>query len=201
MKAPYFSLSKLSLTVRFLTVSDIVLTTGLGLFAPFFAVYLTEQIQTENVLTVIGIGASIYLFTRSLGQIPIAYIIDKIKGEIDDFHFLLAGNTIFIIVPILYIFISEPWHLYSIQFVYGIGSALVFPAWLAIFTRHVDKGKEGMEWGMYQTSVDMAGAISAPIGGFIAASYGFSVVMICASVLAVVSSVFIYMVRGDLRSK
>lgn len=201
MKIPHLSLSKLSLTVRFLTVSDVMLSTGLGLFGPIFAVFITQQISTDNVLEVIGIGTSIYLFTRSVGQIPLAYIIDNIKGEWDDFWFLMIGNTIFIIVPILYIFISQPWHLFAIQFVYGLGSALVFPAWLAIFTRHIDKGKEGMEWGIYQTFVDMAGAVSAPIGAFIAAMHGFPAVMICASALAVVSSIFIYLMRGDLKIK
>ena len=69
-----------------------VLGTGLGLFAPIFAVYLTEQINTDNALEVIGVGTAIYLFTRSLGQIPSAYIIDKIKGEADDWKLLFFGR-------------------------------------------------------------------------------------------------------------
>lgn len=195
------SLSGISPTVRLLTVSDAVLTAALGLFGPIFAVYLTDQLASGNALEIIGIGTSIYLFTRSLGQIPLAYFIDKIKGERDDFYILLAGNTIFIIVPLLYLLITEPWHLFAIQFVYGLGAALTYPTWNALFTRHIDKGREGVEWGVYQTTVDMAGAVAAPIGGFIAAFYGFEAVMIFASVLAFVSSVFIYLTRNDLRMK
>lgn len=186
-------------TVRFLTVSDAVLTAALGLFGPIFAVYLAANIQTPNALEVIGIGTSIYLFTRSIGQIPLAYFIDKIKGERDDFYLLLFGNTVFIVVPILYTIISEPWHLFVIQFVYGLGAALTYPTWSAVFTRHIDKGREGIEWGIYQTMADMAGAIAAPIGGFIAAYYGFNAVMYLASALAAISSVFIYITRDDLR--
>lgn len=193
------SLSGISPTIRFLTVSDAVLTAALGLFGPIFAVYLADKITTDNALEVIGIGTSIYLFTRSLGQVPLAYVIDKVKGELDDFYILLAGNTIFIIVPILYLFITEAWHLFAIQFAYGLGAALTFPTWNALFTRHIDKGREGIEWGVYQTTVDMAGAIAAPIGGFIAAYYGFQAVMILASLLAVISSFFIYFTRSDLR--
>ncbi|MCF7815523.1 MAG: MFS transporter [Candidatus Pacebacteria bacterium] len=196
-----FSLSNLSLTVRFLTVSDAVLSVGLGLFGPIFAIYITQQIETENILGVIGIGTSIYLFMRSIGQMPLAIIIDKIKGEKDDFYVLLTGSIIFIIVPILYIFISEVWHLFAIQFIYGLGAALVSPTWLAIFTRHIDKGKEGLEWGIYQTTVDMSGAIAAPIGGFIASLYGFTAVMISASIIATISSIFIFAIRDDLRLK
>ena len=197
-KLPFFSLSQMSLTIRFLSVSDAVLTAGLGLFGPIFAVYITEQITTNNALEVIGIGTSIYLLTRSIGQLPLAYLIDKIKGERDDFYILLAGSAIYIIVPLLYLGISEAWHLFAIQFVYGLGAALVYPTWLAIFTRHIDKGKEGTEWGLYQMLTDLAGASAAPVGAFIAAQYGFSAVMIMASVLALVSSIFIYLIRNDL---
>ena len=194
-----FDFSQLSLTIRLLTVSDAVLATALGLFGPIFAVYLVEQIVTENALEVIGVGTAIYLLTRSLGQMPIAILIDRIKGELDDFYILLAGNTIFIIVPLLYIFVTEPWHLFIVQFVYGLGAAMVFPSWYAIFTRHVDKGKEGFEWGAYQTTVDMASAIAAPIGALIATIYGFSVVLMIAAGLGLISSVFIYSIRNDLR--
>ena len=78
---------------------------------------------------------------------------------------------------------------------------MTFPAWLAIFTRHIDKGKEGMEWGIYKTFVDLGGAVSVPVGAIIASMHGFPTVMICASGLAVVSSVFIYYVRDDLKPK
>jgi len=195
------SLSGISPTVRFLTVGDAVLTAALGLFGPIFAVFIAERISTGNALEIIGIGTSIYLFTRSLGQIPLAYIIDKIPGERDDYYILLIGSCIFFIVPILYLFISEAWHLFVIQFMYGLGAALTYPTWNAIFTRHIDKGKEGIEWGMYQTSVDMAGAVAAPIGGFVASLYGFEAVMICASVFAAISIVFTFLTRKDLRFK
>ena len=196
---PYFG--NVSLTIRLMIVSDAILAAGLGLFGPIFAVYLTGQIETDRVLEVIGIGTSIYLFTRSIGQIPLAYIIDKIKGELDDFYILMAGNIVFIVVPLLYLLITEPWHLFLIQFFYGLGAALTFPTWFAIFTRHIDKGKEGMEWGVYQTMSDMAGAIAAPIGGFIAALYGFSYVLVFASALAVLNLLISAGIKSDLRKK
>ncbi len=192
-------LSEISPTVRFLTASDAILTAALGLFGPIFAIFIANKIPTDNALEVIGIGTSIFLFTRSLGQIPLAYVIDKIKGEHDDFWVLLLGNTIYIVVPLLYLFINQPWHLFAIQFIYGLGAAMTYPTWNAIFTRHIDKGKEGLEWGIYQTANDITGAIAAPIGGFIAAFYGFDAVMYFASITACVSSVYIFFIRTSLR--
>ena len=104
-----FSLYKnINPVIRFLALSNIVTVAAIGLFGPLFAIYLTQKIQTQNIFEVIGLAASIFLLTRSLSQIPIAYLIDKIPGEIDDFWFLFAGNVTYVIVPILYLFVSEP---------------------------------------------------------------------------------------------
>lgn len=195
------ALSNLSPTIRFLTASDAILTAALGLFGPIFAILIANQIQTNNALEVIGIGTSIFLFTRSLGQIPLAIIIDKIKGEKDDFWVLLTGSLIYVLVPLLYLIISEPWHLFTVQFIYGTGAAMTFPTWNAIFTRHIDKGKEGLEWGIYQTINDLAGAVAAPIGGFVASIYGFAAVMYFASGIAAISSFYILMIYNNLLEK
>lgn len=188
-------------TVRFLTASDAVFSAGVGLFGPIFAVYLTEQLPSANALEVIGVGTSIYLFTRSIGQIPLAYVIDKIKGERDDFYFLMGGALIGIVVPLLYLTISEAWHLFLIQFLFGIAGAMAFPSWAAIFTRHIDKGREGVEWGMYQTFIDMAGAVAAPVGAVIVTVYGYPAVMYCASVLSAISAILIFGIRSQLRNR
>ena len=104
-------------------------------------------------------------------------------------------------MPLLYLFIEQPWHLFIIQFFFGLGSALTYPTWSAIFTRHIDRGKEGMEWGIYQTLSDLSGAIAAPIGGFIAALYGFSAVMILASILGFFGLCAVSIIKNDLQIK
>lgn len=184
--------------VTLFTVSDVIVTTGLGLFGPIFAVFILEKLSVNHALEIIGIGTSIYLFTRSIGQIPLAMIIDKIPGEMDDFKILITGMALFAIVPIFYLFMTEAWHLYLIQFFFGIASAMVYPTWYAIFTRHIDKGKEGIEWGAYQTMVDMGGAISAPVGAYIAATYGFGSVFIIASIMSFLSIILIWLSRTHL---
>ncbi len=196
----FHQIKEINFVLTYLTISDVIVTTGLGLFGPIFAVYIHERIGTEHSLEVIGVATAIYLFTRSIGQIPLAALIDKIPGEKDDYTFLVLGTFLFALVPIMYLFISEAWHLYLIQFFYGIASAMVNPAWFAIFTRHIDKGKEGTQWGVYQTLVDMSGAISAPIGGFFAATLGFAPVMIVASVMSFTSIILLSLLKPYLRA-
>jgi hypothetical protein len=51
----------------------------------------------------------------------------------------------------MYLIVDTPLELYFVQFLSGIFTALTFPTYMAIFTRHIDKEKEGTEWGVYFT--------------------------------------------------
>lgn len=144
----YFSIKEISPVVRFLTISDFLIIGGFGLITPIFAVFIVENINGGS-LEVVGIATTIYLLTKSVGQIPAAILIDKIKGEKDDFWAMLLGSIIFSLVPLLYLIIDSPIELYLVQFFYGLVVAFTFPSWYAIFTRHIDKNKEGLEWGIY----------------------------------------------------
>jgi MFS family permease len=55
---------------------------------------------------------------------------------------------IFSEIPVSYIFISSIPQLFLVQFLLGLSAAIAFPSWTAIFTRHIDKKHEGMEWGI-----------------------------------------------------
>lgn len=186
--------------IMYLTLSDIVLVSGFGLIAPIFAVYLTDELPGGTV-EVAGIAMMVYLITKSLVQLGIAELVDKIKGERDDFWFMIIGTLAFTIIPILYIFAKSPMHIYVIQFIYGIFSAMTFPSWMALFTRHIDKHREGMEWGIYYTLTDISGAFAAGIGGILASLYGFAVPFIFASVSGLIGGLILLYTYKDLKMK
>ena len=194
----YFNVRKINSVIRFLTLSDIFLLGAFGLIAPVFAVFVIGNINMGTV-EVVGIAEGIYLLTRSVGQIPFAALIDRIKGEKDDYWALFMGSLAFSVIPLFYLVISEPWHLYVLQFFYGLASAATYPSWYAIFTRHIDKNHEGMEWGVYQTLVDFSMAATASIGGFIAYRYGFSQLFVLVSIVSVIGSLFIMAVYKNMR--
>ncbi|MBM4402301.1 MAG: MFS transporter [Candidatus Cloacimonetes bacterium] len=158
--------------VRILTLSDILILSGFGLLSPIFAVFLTEQIQGGN-LEVVGFASTIYFLTKSLLQIPVAEYLDQKRGEKDDFCAMLFGSIIISLVPLFYLFAKTPFHIYLAQIFYGIGSALSFPSWMAIFTRHIDKSAECFEWSIYYTATDLGGALTAALGGILAQNLGF----------------------------
>ncbi|OGF25846.1 hypothetical protein A2331_04615 [Candidatus Falkowbacteria bacterium RIFOXYB2_FULL_34_18] len=194
----YLTLKSVNKIIRILTVSDLIILSGYGLISPIFAIYIADSIKGGTV-EVIGIASAIYLLSKSLGQIPIATTIDKIKGEKDDFWFLFSGSILFSLIPLLYLIINAPWQLYIIQALYGFADGIVLPSWYAIFTRHIDKDHEGLEWGIYRTLTDLGGAGAASIGGFLAFRFGFSNLFIVISILSFIGTMFLLGIRKNFK--
>jgi DHA1 family quinolone resistance protein-like MFS transporter len=175
---------------------------GFGFILPIFAVFITGRIDGGTV-EVVGLAEGIYLFTRSIMQIPFGYLIDRIKGEKDDFWVMFVGTLLLSLIPIFYIFCDTPIKLYAVQFLYGLVGAATFPTWLAIFTRHIDKNREGLEWGVYQTLSGVSAAVFSALGGFVAFKYGFNALFITVSIFCLIGGMFLlglyhHMVQGKV---
>lgn len=169
-----FNLKEINPVIRLFIVSDFFLIGGLGLIAPIFALFITDFIPNATIETV-GIATAIYLITRSIGQMPIGILIDRWRGQRDDMIILIISSFGFALVSIFYMFIDSVAQLYLVQFIFGLFSAASSPTWCAVFTRSIDKGREGFEWSAYQTIADFSAALTATIGSLVAASYGFNV--------------------------
>jgi MFS family permease len=157
-----------------------------GLVAPLFAVFVTRVVDGGDV-EVVGIATTIYLLTKSLAQLPASSLLDRIRGERDDFMALIIGGSVNSLMILLYCLVSSPWELYLVQFFFGLASAFSYPAWMAIFTRHIDSKHEGAEWGTYFTLGDLAQAAAAALGGFIVYRYGFFPLFVVAAALQMMS--------------
>lgn len=169
--------------IKVLVLGDVMFFSAFGLIGPIFAVFVTNQIVGATIATA-GFAATINLLTRAILQMPVARYIDRHKGEKDDFRFMIAGSTLVSVVPFIYLFVSAPIHLYMAQVILGIGGALANPGWYAIFTRHIDKNKEGTEWSLENVSVGLAAAGAATIGGILAQNYGFHNLFLIVGILS-----------------
>lgn len=200
--APFstYFLGDMSPVIRWLIVSDMICLGAGALFAPLFALYTQEYVIGFDAAIVVGTATAIYLLVKSVAQIPMARIIDKICGERDDFQMMFWGMLITSVLPLGYLFVSAPIHLYLIQFAYGLATAATFPSFLAIFTRHIDHGKEGTEWGVYYTTTDVTSAAMAAVGGVLAYTIGFQGVIFALSALSFVGTLLLLPIRGKLRA-
>ncbi|MEK7639103.1 MAG: MFS transporter [Patescibacteria group bacterium] len=197
-KLSHYFLQDISPVVRFLIISDTVVLGAAGLLGPVFALFIEDFIVGGNEATA-GLAAGIYLFTKSLLQIPIAHYIDRIVGEKDDFWLLFSCSVLTSLLPLAYLFISTPTQLYLVQFVMGLFIAFTFPTFMALFTRHIDHDKEGTEWGVYFTLTDLTSAAFAAVGGYVAATQGFETLIIMVVIMSVLGSLLLWPIKAYIR--
>jgi MFS family permease len=190
--------------VKILILSDLFLNLGWGLLSPIFALFILESItigSPTKAAEVAGLAALFYWVSKSFFEIPIGRFLDKKDGEKDDFWFMLIGLLIVSIVPIGYLFSFRPWHIYFFQVIHAIGMAMALPSWLAIFTRHIDKGKEAFEWSMETTSISIGAGIAGGLGGLFASVFGFKVIFCFVSGLTIISALLYLLIKDNVSAK
>ncbi len=187
-------LKQINPVVRYLMLSDNLVLGALGMFSPFLVLFVEKHIDGGNEF-VAGIALSIYLASKSLLQIPVATTIDKIKGEKDDYVLLIGFSFISAFLNISLLSVSKIWHLYAFEFLSGLSAAVTYPAFMAIFTKHIDKGMEGTEWGVYYTLTNLCGAFLAGLGGYIAKNYGLPSLIIATTILNFIGAIFLIPIR------
>lgn len=191
---------KINHVIRTLVLSDFFINSGFSVFGPVFAIFITKQIAGGS-LEVIGFATAIFQIFKSALQIPIARYLDKNHGEYDDFYSMIFGTMLIVLVPFAYLFATTANHIYLIQAVYGIGAAFTIPPWYAIFSRHLDKMRENVEWSMDSIAIGIGAATSAAIGGILAQKFGFQFVFIIGGVLAIFGGIQQLRIYRDLKGK
>ncbi len=180
--------------IKFLTISDFAILTGFSFVAPIFAVFVLQNIEGGSMETA-GFAISIQVFAKALLEFPIARHLDKKRGDMDEFYCMIFGSFVICIIPLLYLIIRTPGQLYLVQFVYGLATAMAYPSWMSLFTRHAEKEREGSQWALYATAIGLGTAISAALGGIIGEKYGFPTVfwlVFAMSVIGTISLLGIY---------
>jgi predicted MFS family arabinose efflux permease len=187
--------------IKVLIISDFFLNSGWGLMGPVFSIFIVKNIALNSIseaVQVAGFASLFYWITKSILQIPVGSFLDKNHGEKDDFWFMTISTFMMAFVPIGYLFSTQPWHIFVLQIFYGIAAAINLPSWSAIFTRHIDKGREAAEWSIHSTVLGMGAGVAAGVGGLAVASFGFSQVFIFVSIFTVVSAFLLLLIKKEI---
>jgi MFS family permease len=185
--------------IRFLILADVVFFGAVGLLTPIFSIFVIEYIK-GGTPAVAGIAIAVYLVTRSIFQVPAARIMDSICGDRDDFWFMFGGLLVSSLVPLAYFFISTPYALYAVQFVYGLALAFYYPSFYGLFTKYIPQNKEATAWSIYQTFIDLSSAATAAGGGILATLAGFGPVLLGVAALGTLGTIALLPIRGHLRT-
>jgi len=157
---------KVNRVIKYLILSDLIFWSGWGLLSPIFAVFIVKNIEGGN-LSVVGLASGIYWILKSLLRIPT-------------------------LVPFGYLMAKYPFHIYLLQILQAFGMAMALSGWTAIFTRHIDQGKEATEWGLDATFVGLGIGISGILGGMIAQIFGFKTVFVLVGILGLLAAILLF---------
>lgn len=193
-------IEKINKVIKVLVASDLVLLFGWGLISPILAIFIAQNIQGGDV-RVAGAAIGIYWLSKSALQIPIAHILDKEKGEKDDYYALIGGIMIASLAPIGFIFARTPLHIYLLQLVNALGMAFVVPSWSAIFTRHIDDGREALSWSLDSSALGIGSGVAGILGGVIAEVFGFIPLFIGVAVSGFLASTLLLLISKDIIPK
>ncbi len=157
-------------TIKLLMLSDIFVLTGFGLIEPILAIFIKENLVGGTILAA-GLASTLFLVTKCLVQLPFSRYVDRQESKV---RWLVVGASLVTIVPFIYIFSTHVYYIYVAQIVMGIGSGLVYPTWLGLWSTNLDKHHESFEWSLYSTLTGFGTAATAAIGAAIAEYIGFT---------------------------
>ena len=192
-----FMFKSINKVIMNLILSDVALLTGLGLAAPIFAIFLTDQIHGATIETA-GFAAAAYWIVHSLAIIPIGKYLDRNHGEKDDLWAVVLGNIFAAIAVFGYIVSKYPWHIYVLQGIYGLGMAMNMAGYTAIFTRHIDKGGESYEWSVRGAWAGVGTAVSGGLGGWFAYNFGFTALFVVVILFVLFSALLPFFIFKEM---
>jgi len=180
--------------------TDFIFFSAIGLIAPVFAVFLTDKL-IDGSLEVAGFATAIYWIAKSIFVVPVGRLLDKMKGERDDLICLVVGYLIVGLVHFGYTQATLSWHIYILELIYALAMAIAMPGWSAIFTRHIDRGKEGFEWSIENVGYSVGMGITGALGGILVTRFGFNVVFVLAGTFAIFGALLPLIIYKDVNKR
>ena len=163
------------------------------MLAPIYAIFV-EHIGGD----ILDAGMTSAVFSVSLGIFLLLF--SWMENRLDRLDIMIfVGYGIRSFGVLLYLFIQTPAHLLIVQSILGLGGAIALPAYDAIYSKFLDKGKFALEWGVWESFGFISYGIAAFVGAFIAQKFNFQVLFVIMFIISLFSLLTIIKLRKELR--
>lgn len=163
---------KLQPLQKVLLLSDAFYLFSGGLLGPIYALFV-EKIGGD--LLDASSAFALFMLTAGIVVLVLAFWEDKSKHLR---KFVIAGYGIHVLGSAMYLLVDSPLMLFIVQAVLGIAVALKDPAYDALFSLS-ERKHLALAWGEWESVDYITLGLGALLGGFIANTFGFGVLLFC----------------------
>ena len=178
--------TRLNKSLRILITTNTIMVFIVGLFAPFYAVFVQH---IGGNIAFAGLSWAILSIVSGI----LILLFSKWQLKVKEQELLIASGYIFRgLVFLSYAFMSNITQLLFTQVLWGIAAAISVPAFDAIYSAHTTRESSIVQWGEWEGIAAIATGVAALIGGILIQSFGYSIVFICMAVLSFAIGIYIY---------
>jgi MFS family permease len=182
---------------RTLLYVDLLITSSFGLLLPFLAVVITERISGATMLQV-GYAVAVYVAAKAAAQLVLSRYGDEDTSVRLRLKLLVAGGVLLTLVPLGYLLVGSIAMLLVVQALWGLGEALVSPAWYSLFNQSLPETHESRSWKWRETVGLILAGLAAIAGGWLVSQSNYHLLFIGMALLAGIACFFsIRLYRGE----
>jgi len=152
---------------KYLLLAGMLCNLGDNLIGPFYSVYVHNR---GIELVDIGYASVIYSFVLA----ALMYYVGKASDTFNKKAVTVLGYTLFAFSSLLYLVISESWHLFAMQIINALGSACLAAPLSALMTEYIQKDKSGEQWGLLNGIGRVAVGFSVLLGTLVVKYFDFT---------------------------
>ena len=165
-------------------------TNGLVLLAPvmlgpIYAIYV-ERIGGD--LLDAGFTAAIFSLSAGLTCLASGYLSDEYKNPR---LIVILGSLIMSLGFLGYLWVDSIWQLFLVQAIVGLGEAIYYPPYDALYSSHLNGFKKATGWAAWESMSYFITAFGAFIGALIVNRFGFDLLFILMSILCTSSAIIL----------
>ncbi len=157
--------------------------------SPVLPLYAGQLGATEVVA---GAVISSSFLSRMFLEIPAGYLSDRVGYRAP----LIAGFLSSALGAFLSMLAADPFHLMVGRVLWGVGLALFFNTSINLVVKMSERGSMGEAMGVFQGIEFLGGFMGAPIGGMMAAIFGFRMIFAVAAALMLAAAAMSILSKG-----
>ena len=168
----------------YLLSSSLIANFADSLFGPLYAVYVAEIGGS-----LLDVGNSMALYSIVTGVLIIFF--GKLSDHYSKEFFATVGLLLSALGNLGYLFVTTPLHLYILQVLFAISTALLTAPFTALMAEHISKKQAGLMWALEGGGSRILFGIGLMFGTYLTYQFGFSTVFVLMFSLQIISTIIL----------